>query len=110
MKRIMMTEGTFTIGLQVKPFNFPCTKEGMKGFVVEIKIIYKPHWLAPVNEEWAKLLLDSVCEQELNPQIDEFIMELLRAKKLAAKIYRDAAAGRITEEFFNNQEVDAEKF
>jgi len=49
-----------------------------------------------------------VCEQELNPQIDEFIMELLRAKKLAAKIYRDAKAGRITEEFFNNQEVDAE--
>ena len=105
MKRFITPEENNTFALEVNAF--PCVP---KYSVVEICVFYKPSWAVRVEGDWIQLSLDSVCERELIPQIDERIMELLQVRKEAIKIFKDAKAGRITEEFFNNQEVDAERF
>ncbi len=110
MERFILPEGNHTIGLLIIPYSFPCVNEGERVFVVEIRIIYRPHfyWLAPVNEEQSILLCGLACEEEFNLRMDEFISEMRRAKETASKIYKAVKAGRVTKEFFYNQEVDAE--
>jgi len=106
MERIIMPEGNFDIGLRITPYFFAENYS-----VVGICIIYKTWGFAWVNEEWVQIMIDPMMsEGAFNPQVYDQVKELHRAQEAATKIYRDAAAGRITEEFFNNQEVDAEKF
>jgi len=104
MERIILPEGNFTIGLRITPYFFE-----EKYSVVGIRTIYKTWGFAWVNEEWVQIMIDPMMsEGAFNPQIYDQVTELHRAQEAATKIYRDAAAGRITEEFFNNQDVDAE--
>ena len=93
-----------TIGLRITPSFF-----AEKYSVVEICIIYKTWGFAWINEEWLKIMIDPIVDEAwFNLQTDELIAEYRRANETAVQIFRDAKAGRITEEFFNNQEVDAE--
>ena len=110
MKRFILPEGNYNIGLKVTPFFMPWTKEGKEDFVVELRIFCQPYGRLILQEDRVQILLDSVSKEELIPLIDELFMELRRVRKEAIKIFKDAKAGRITEEFFKNQEVDAEKF
>ena len=102
MHRIIWPKGNFNICLVVTPF----LSLG-KHMKIEIRIVFNNFEFLP-GGEWTGLTWQSTCGAELNPQIDELIEELFRAKETATKLFRDAKAGRITEEFFKNQEVNSE--
>ena len=104
MEKLIKLNGNFIIGLQVIPYDYA------KYSVVEIRIYYKHYLLLQEKVDWVPFIHHINCEQELTPQSDEFIMEFRQVEKEVVKIKRDALAGRITEEFFKNQEVDAEQF
>ena len=110
MKRFILPEGNYNIGLKVTPFSMPCTKDGMKDFIVEIRVYGQVCGPLSLHVEWAQIMVDAVSEQELIPQFDKLIKEVCQARKEVIQVFKDAKAGRITEEFFKNQEVDAEKF
>ena len=60
------------------------------------------------EDRWVKITPDLKSKVELILQIDGLILELGRAREQVNKSYTDAKEGKITEEFFKNQEVDAE--
>ena len=110
MKRFIKPDENLYIGFEVRPFSMPCTKDGMKDFIVEIRVYCQVCGPLSLHVEWAQIMVDAVSEQELIPQFDKLIKEVCQARKEVIQVFKDAKAGRITEEFFNNQEVDAEKF
>ena len=111
MEKFIKPNGNFIIGLQVIPYDYA------KYSVVGIRINYKNYLLLQEKVEWVPFLKKIPRKQELGlrkqeptPQINEFIMGIDQVQKELIKISRDAEAGIINEEYFNNHEVDAERF
>ena len=109
MEKFIKLNENLTIGLQVIPYDYA------KYSVEEIRIYYKNYLLLQEKVEWVPFLEKIPRKQELGlrkqepaPQINEIIIGFDQVQKEVIKISRDAEEGRITEEYFNNQEVDAE--
>ena len=102
MKKFIRPKGNLRIGLRASPF-WLCGKHSE----IEIRIFFKNFGWFPA-QQWTRLTMNAMSEEELIPEINQLIMELCRVREKAIKIFRGAEAGKITEEYFKNQKVNSE--
>jgi len=104
MEKFIQPNGNLNIRLYVTPVMF-----FGEDSLIETCILIRD--FGRLREDiWVKITPDLKSKYELMLLIDGLILELGRAREQVNKLYKDAKEGRITEEFFNNQKDDSEKF